>query len=249
MTNIETDTDAKFWAKVDKTDTCWVWTGATNMGYGQFTTESHPKRVRVPAQAYSFEIAGGVLEPGQRVMQTCGNKLCVHPAHLSAGTQADYDRWSPENTAKRFWARVSQQVEGCWEWQGRRMAKSPYGQTTYKSKPINAHRLAWILTHGAIPEGLVICHRCDNPPCCRPDHLFTGTHAENTADMIAKQRNHTPPSGITHPAARFSADQVRALRARYDAGGVSTHELADEYGASSMAVWRVVTRKSYLDVE
>jgi hypothetical protein len=123
----------------------------------------------------------------------------------------------------------------------------PYGQTTYRSRPIGAHVLAWILTHGPVPAGLSVCHRCDNPPCCRPDHLELGTAAENSADMASKGRA-ARRSGLAHHATRFTAEQVREIRARYAAGGVSTHELGREYGVGAMVIWRAATGRSYPDV-
>lgn len=73
----------------------------------------------------------------------------------------------------------------CWIWTGARMR---YGYFQYGKKLIGAHRVAWELRNGPIPDGLYVLHRCDNPPCVRPDHLFLGTAADNTADMVAKGR-------------------------------------------------------------
>jgi hypothetical protein len=203
----------------------------------------------MPAHQVAFELAGGSLEPGQMVQQTCGEPLCVRPEHLTVGNQADFDRWSPENTERRFWARVAQagSNDGCWEWQGRRQDGTRYGQTTRFSRPTSAHRLAWILTHGEIPDGLVVCHRCDNPPCCRPDHLFLGTPAENSADMVAKGRSVTR-RGLASSSAKLTAEQVREIRSRYVPRKVSTHELAREYGVGAMSIHRIVTRQSYQDI-
>ncbi|MGJ0510229.1 MAG: HNH endonuclease signature motif containing protein [Methylocystis sp.] len=87
----------------------------------------------------------------------------------------------------RFWEKVIR-GDGCWEWTA---AKSVRGYGTFglrKGKMVPAHRMSWELTYGKIPDGLIVCHHCDNPECVRPDHLFLGTYSDNTQDMIRKGR-------------------------------------------------------------
>jgi hypothetical protein len=87
-----------------------------------------------------------------------------------------------------FWSKV-QKSDGCWEWQGHRTNWN-YGYFTFRGDSIPAHRFSVELASGKrIPAGMVICHKCDNPPCVRPDHLFIGTHADNMRDMAEKGRN------------------------------------------------------------
>jgi hypothetical protein len=87
----------------------------------------------------------------------------------------------------RFWTRVLPVDSGCWEWQGR---CSPYGHFARggRHSTVGAHQFAYERFVGSIPKGLSVLHRCDNPPCVRPEHLFLGTNQDNTADMVAKGR-------------------------------------------------------------
>ena len=93
----------------------------------------------------------------------------------------------------RFWSQV-RVVGECWEWQGPLSARPNgsrgYGKIQYRGVH-GAHRLAFTLTYGPIPDGLVVMHRCDNPPCVRPDHLILGTVTDNNADRDAKGRTRT----------------------------------------------------------
>lgn len=77
----------------------------------------------------------------------------------------------------------------CIEWTGYRLP-SGYGQTRVKGRGLQrAHRVAWEEVHGPIPEGMYVCHRCDNPPCVNVDHLFLGTPVDNATDMTSKERH------------------------------------------------------------
>ena len=89
----------------------------------------------------------------------------------------------------RFWGKVAKRDgEECWEWQGSRKGGG-YGSIGIKGGTVAAHRASWVLTNGAIPDNLWVLHKCDNPPCVRPDHLFLGTRLDNVRDMCAKGRN------------------------------------------------------------
>lgn len=89
-------------------------------------------------------------------------------------------------TPEQFWARV-ERGDGCWLWQGMTISGG-YGRVGWRGMKAVAHRVAWELTYGPIPEGLWVLHRCDNPPCCNPEHLFLGSRLDNIADMVAKGR-------------------------------------------------------------
>ena len=92
------------------------------------------------------------------------------------------------SASERFAAKLARRPNGCLEWTG---ASQPagYGHMWFDGKWVGSHRIAWILANGPIPDGLHVCHACDNPPCCEPTHLWLGTNAENVADRDAKERS------------------------------------------------------------
>jgi hypothetical protein len=110
---------------------------------------------------------------------------------------------------------------------------------------IGAHRAAWLVTHGEIPEGQEVCHRCDNPPCCNPAHLFLGSHAENVQDSFSKGRGaaNLPRDnrGAKNGRARLTEASVNEIRARY--GSVTARQLATELGVSIYTVRAVAQNR------
>ena len=94
-----------------------------------------------------------------------------------------------EINVNRFWEKVNK-TKGCWEWTASKTG-SGYGKIMYNGRLQGAHRVALMLEGTEIPNGICVCHHCDNPSCVRPDHLFLGTHADNTRDMMEKGRHGT----------------------------------------------------------
>lgn len=90
-------------------------------------------------------------------------------------------------TKESLFKRARVKKSGCWHFIGS-LSKTGYGVVGLNGKVIGAHRAAWILTNGEVPDGLFVCHKCDNRRCINPDHLFLGTAKDNTQDMISKGR-------------------------------------------------------------
>jgi hypothetical protein len=150
-----------------------------------------------------------------------------------------------QRTEADFWARVQQTPTGCWEWQGAR-DQYGYGNIWVGEHCTKAHRHAYALTNGPIPPGMVICHACDNPPCCNPAHLSVGTTQENSHDARTKGRLHThPPRGEASPHAKLTTDQVREILALYASGGYRQRDLAARYSVSVAAIAKIVTGRKW----
>ncbi len=101
---------------------------------------------------------------------------------------------TPLSPQERFWTKVAK-GDNCWLWmQGKSAGYGRFNLWRGPSHSVLAHRYAWELTYGPIPDDLPVLHRCDNPPCVRPDHLFLGTQADNLRDMHTKNRQAGPPA-------------------------------------------------------
>jgi hypothetical protein len=109
-------------------------------------------------------------------------------------------RWEGLTVEDRFWAKVNRRgPDDCWVWTGSTDPRG-YGHIWRQGRLVPTHRLSYELNRGPIPDGMCVLHRCDNPPCCNPSHLFLGTKADNAHDMHAKGRAHyqrrlRPPEG------------------------------------------------------
>lgn len=146
--------------------------------------------------------------------------------------------------ADRFWEKV-RIGEGCWLWIGKKRSDG-YGRIRNQWSWLPAHRVAFFLTYGAIPDGMLVCHQCDNPSCVRPDHLFLGTNADNSRDAAIKGRMSGWPRarGEKNGKAKLTVDAVLFIR-RAHAEGTSLSELATEARVSIRTIEDVVNRSTW----
>lgn len=145
---------------------------------------------------------------------------------------------------KRFWDKVDVRRKcECWEWNAAAL-KSGYGVFGLNRdghRNMLAHRMAWTLTNGEIPDGSFVLHKCDNPSCCNPSHLFLGTQADNIHDMDRKGRRAIwRGQGEKNGQAKLVSGEVMGIRNAYIRGSVPLRVLAEKYDVSISTVFRIV---------
>jgi hypothetical protein len=146
-----------------------------------------------------------------------------------------------EDAKKRLYGRIRKTATGCWEFTGC-VHHSGYGQIGYRGKTVNAARLSFELSTGPMANGLLALHKCDNRRCVNPDHIFAGTHAENTADMMKKGRHRFRRlHGEKNPSAKLGAIQVREIRDLYAGGGFTQSGLAAMFGVTQGNISHILT--------
>lgn len=144
---------------------------------------------------------------------------------------------------ERLWEKVDVKAESeCWEYKEYRN-QDGYGViTTVGDKKILTHRVAFMSKNGIIPDGMRILHKCDNPPCCNPNHLFLGTQADNVRDMHQKGRA-TKVQGEKSHKAKLTNEEVLEIRATYNGG--NRMGLSKKYKVHHNTIMWIVTNKSW----
>lgn len=144
---------------------------------------------------------------------------------------------------ERFWKYVDKRgPDECWEWQAFR-DEHGYGHlSTESSKHMPAHRYSYEIHHGPIPDGLDICHKCDNPPCCNPVHLFAGTEKDNMADMVAKGRSRL------RNRSHLTDEQIVEIRTLYATGKYTHLKLASMFNSNYASIGGIIRRELFKHV-
>lgn len=185
-----------------------------------------------------------------RVCETCGRSFHVPPSLVARGGGRFCSRACrhlPDN--ERFWrlVRKADDPNGCWTLAG----QDGYGRfwSNEERRLVPATHVAWASENGPVPPGMHVLHRCDNPPCVRPSHLFLGTRSDNMQDMHAKSRYPTSRRvrvrrGVDLPQAKLTEADIPAIRAAV-AGGEPAARVARRHGVSRFAVRAVVSGETW----
>ncbi len=186
-----------------------------------------------------------------RMSQHCAK----HVAHIGTArlfsrlltTECDnFPGMTERNTAERFWSLVSGPPSSCWEWPRCKTSRG-YGSFSWENEQWLSHRLAYTLKYGRIPPGSVVRHKCDNPPCCNPEHLELGSMRDNMLDCVSRGRKNAA-KGNSLPVSKLTPQAVSSIRAARSAGA-SLRELATQHGVTPATIQKVWSRATWKHVQ
>lgn len=172
----------------------------------------------------------------------CNNSFRVKPSHRSKRrccSRQCYNSYRRARFRIRFWARVNK-TEECWLWEGPRNHFG-YGLFAFARQTLATHRVSFELAYGPIPSPLFVLHKCDNPRCVNPEHLYLGTQLDNMRD---RQSRTGYPQGIKHHMAKLTENEVREIRRLY-ADGTSQISLAEQFNSDQTNISMIVNRKTW----
>lgn len=197
---------------------------------------------------YTSEIPYGYCKCG------CGQKTTIAKNNTKEGVKKGepYNYvWGHFNRGinfpDTFWSQVNKngsipmhcpELGNCWEWTG---SLRPNGYGQYGKKRLKAHRVAWEITYGEMPKEFVL-HKCDNPKCVNPEHLFLGTQQTNMDDKVSKGRQNKGETSYLH---KLTDKEVVEIRYRYENEKITQRELGIEYGVTQSAISDVTRRKNW----
>jgi hypothetical protein len=247
----------RFWSKVkppEKEEDCWEWTSSAQFFlHGKF----------IPAAHFAYEYFYGKL-PIRKISRTCNNSKCINPDHFTSHEIIDictveYNKMNlPQDVVNRFWSKVIvtsnipknhyNLTEPCWEWIGADNGKQGYGHFMLNRKFIRAHRISYEYFNGPIPDKLMICHKCDNPSCVNPEHLYPGTSKDNQNDCVKSNRKQDV-KGSKHGMATTDEDTIIEILSKVFYGQITNvSEIENRYKITRDVIYQITTRQSWTHV-
>lgn len=149
-----------------------------------------------------------------------------------------------KSAIERIKSKTHYASNGCWEYTGFRL-RGQHGRMTFNSKTWYVHRLAWTELNGPVPSNIQVCHKCDNPPCWNPEHLFLGTNDDNVHDCVQKKRH---AFGARNGSARLTDDLVVKISNSYVPGKITMQQIADTHGISLTLAYNIIRGKMWKHV-
>lgn len=191
----------------------------------------------------------------KRICQSCQTDFMAEQREVNRGA-AKYcsiscgmkfrNSLNPGNPIEIFYKNISRDhhSDGCWIY--KRLENTGYGSITIKRKSVRAHRFSYILYFGQIPDGMLVCHKCDRPSCVAPDHLFLGSSKDNRQDMIKKGRGNFP-RGNKQPSSVLNDEKVHEIKLKL-LNGERTIDIAKEYLVKRNVVTDIKRNKNWKHV-
>jgi hypothetical protein len=228
--NYSQDIIDRFWSKVKppKYDNdCWEWTSAAQFFlHGKFVSAAH----------FAYEFFYGKL-PIRKISRICNNPKCINPDHFTFNEIINIDTTGynkmnlKQDIVNRFWSKVivtnnipknHYNLETpCWEWIGANSGKHEYGYFILNKTSVKAPRISYEYFNGPIPEKLMICHKCNNPKCVNPDHLYPGTSKDNQMDCVKSNRK-VDIKGSKHGMATTDENTIIEILTKVFYGQITT---------------------------